>query len=271
MSLKQSKVQSIKSDKADLTKTSSDNDVDASSSVHKPAKHIYVLPNLITSAGLFAGFYAIMQARIGNFEAACLAIYVAMIMDILDGRLARLTNTTSDFGSEYDSLADMVSFGVAPALVLYDFALTELGRFGSLVAFVYIACAALRLARFNVAKVNDKRFFTGVPSPGAAAMVASVVWVCIDYNVSPDGLNVFFAILIAALGLSMVSNIKYRSFKDFDFKDKMPFVGMIIIVLVMAMIYLSPPVAFLAIGFVYIVGGTTLYVYKKIKPKLSKA
>ena len=269
MTSKQSKVQAIKSDDADLKKNASKNDASDTGSVNKPAKHIYVLPNLITSAGLFAGFYAIMQARGGNFEAACLAIYVAMIMDILDGRLARLTNTTSEFGSEYDSLADMVSFGVAPALVLYEFVLNELDRFGGLVAFVYIACAALRLARFNVAKVNDKRFFTGVPSPGAAAMVASVVWVCIDYQISPDSLNVFFAILIALLGLAMVSNIKYRSFKDFDFKDKMPFVGMIVVVLAMAMIYLSPPMAFLAIGFIYIVGGTVMYLYTRLKPKVS--
>ena len=259
MSSKQPKIQSVKKNATPVE------DVAVDDLVPKPSRHVYVLPNLFTSAGLFAGFYAIMQARLGNFEAACLAIYVAMIMDILDGRLARLTNTTSEFGSEYDSLADMVSFGVAPALVLYDFALTELGRFGSLVAFVYIACAALRLARFNVAKVEDKRFFIGVPSPGAAAMVASVVWVCIDYQISPDGMNAFFAVLIAVLGLLMVINIKFRSFKDFDFKDKMPFVGMIVLILVIAMIYLSPPLSFLVIGLVYIVGGSALSLVKKVR------
>jgi len=231
----------------------------------KPSRGIYVLPNLLTSAGLFAGFYAIMQARLGNFEAACLAIYVAMVMDILDGRLARLTNTTSDFGSEYDSLADMVSFGVAPAMILYDFALVELGRFGSLAAFVYIACAALRLARFNVAKVNDKRFFVGIPSPGAAAIVASIIWVFIDYDISPDGINALFAIVMVLLALTMVSNIKYRSFKDFDFKDKMPFVGMIVLVLAIAMIYLSPPLAFLVIGVIYTVSGAVVYTVRKFK------
>jgi len=231
----------------------------------KPSKGIYVLPNLITTAGLFAGFYAIMQASSGHYESACLAIYVAMIMDILDGRLARLTNTTSEFGSEYDSLADMVSFGVAPALILYDFALSELGRVGGLVAFVYIACAALRLARFNVTAVNDKRFFMGVPSPGAAAIVASVIWVCIDYDISPEGVNLVYAIIMVLLALSMVSNIKYRSFKDFDFKDKMPFVGMIILVLVIAMIYLSPPLAFLVIGGAYMVHGAVLYVIRKFR------
>jgi len=229
----------------------------------KPAKGIYVLPNLFTTAGLFAGFYAIMQARLGHFEAACLAIYVAMVMDIIDGRLARLTNTTSDFGSEYDSLSDMVSFGVAPALVLYDFALSELGRLGSLVAFIYIACAALRLARFNVQKVNDKRFFTGVPSPGAAAMLASVVWACVDYAIAPGDVNIGLTLLVLLIALSMVSNIKYRSFKDVDFRDKMPFIGLIIFVLVIAIIYLDPPLAFLSIGTIYLVSGTVSYALKK--------
>ena len=236
----------------------------------KPSKGIYVLPNLFTAAGLFAGFYAIMQARLGNFEAACLAIYVAMAMDILDGRLARLTNTTSDFGSEFDSLADMVSFGVAPALILYDFALIELGRFGSLVAFIYIACAALRLARFNVTSLNDKRFFVGIPSPGAAAIIASVIWVCIDYEINPDGINVLYAIIMVFLALVMVSNIKYRSFKDFDFKDKIPFIGMIVLVLVIAMIQLSPPLSFLVIGTLYTVSGAIVYAIRKFRVKTSK-
>lgn len=231
----------------------------------KPAKGIYVLPNLLTTAGLFAGFYAVMQARLGHFEAACLAIYAAMVMDILDGRLARLTNTMSDFGSEYDSLADMVSFGVAPALLLYDFALAELGRVGSLVAFIYIACAALRLARFNVQKSDDKRFFTGLPSPGAAAMLASVVWVCTDYNIDQNTFTSVFAVLVTLIAFSMVSNIQYRSFKDVDFRDKMPFIGLILFVVIIAIIYLDPPLAFLAIGTIYIVSGTASYAVQLIK------
>lgn len=230
----------------------------------KPSKGIYVLPNLFTTAGLFAGFYAIMQARLGHYEAACLAIYVAMIMDIIDGRLARLTNTMSDFGSEYDSLSDMVSFGVAPALVLYDFALSGLGRLGSLVAFLYIACAALRLARFNVQNLDDKRFFTGLPSPGAAAMLASVVWACVDYNIAVADVTPWLALLVALVAFSMVSNIKYRSFKDLDFRDKMPFIGLIIFVLIIAVIYLDPPLAFLAIGSIYLISGTATYLYKKL-------
>jgi len=233
----------------------------------KPAKGFYVLPNLFTTAGLFAGFYAIMQARLGHFEAASLAIYVAMVMDIIDGRLARLTNTQSAFGSEYDSLSDMVSFGVAPAMVLFEFVLHDLGRFGSLVAFVYIACAALRLARFNVSASSDKTHFTGVPSPGAAAMVASVVWVFVDYKISPADYSVGLSILMVAMALAMVSNIKYRSFKDFEFRDKMPFVGLIVLVLVIAIVYLDPPLAFLIVGSIYMVSGALLYVRNKFKAK----
>ena len=229
----------------------------------KPAKGIYVLPNLFTTAGLFAGFYAIMQARLGNFEAACLAVYVAMMMDIIDGRLARLTNTMSDFGSEYDSLADMVSFGVAPAMIMYEFALVDLGRVGSLVAFIYIACAALRLARFNVQKLDDKRYFIGVPSPGAAAMIASVIWACVDYGVLATDVSYGLVILMAVIALSMVTNVEYRSFKDVDFRDQMPFIGLIVLVLVIAIIYFDPPLAFLTIGTIYLVGGTVGYIIKK--------
>jgi len=199
-----------------------------------------------------------------------LAIYAAMAMDIIDGRLARLTNTMSDFGSEYDSLADMVSFGVAPALVLYDFALSELGRFGSLVAFIYIACAALRLARFNVAKTNDKRFFIGVPSPGAAAMIATVVWVFTDYGWDPVVFKVGLALLMVLMALAMVSNVKYRSFKDVDFRDKMPFIGLIVLVLIIAMIYLDPPLAFLAMGSIYMISGAVTYGIRRIKLRKAK-
>jgi len=258
----------MNSKKTNIKALKTSNGADGAQQQKKPSRGIYVLPNIITCAGLFAGFYAIMQARLGNFEAACLAIYVAMVMDILDGRLARLTKTTSDFGSEFDSLADMVSFGVAPAMVLYDFALAELGRFGSLMAFIYIACAALRLARFNVTSLSDKRFFIGIPSPGAAAIIASIIWVCIDFEISPDGINVLFGLVMVLLALTMVSNIKYRSFKDFDFKDKMPFVGMIVLVLAFSMIYLSPPMAFLIIGVIYTISGAIVYTIRKFKVRV---
>ncbi|MCH2189779.1 MAG: CDP-diacylglycerol--serine O-phosphatidyltransferase [Gammaproteobacteria bacterium] len=237
----------------------------------KPAKGFYILPNLFTTAGLFAGFYAIMQARLGHFEAACLAIYGAMLMDIVDGRLARLTNTQSDFGSEYDSLADMVSFGVAPAMVMYEFALVTMERYALLPAFIYVACAALRLARFNVAKVSDKKFFIGIPSPAAAAMVASLIWVCIDYTLSAEGFEVIFATVLVLLALAMVSNIKYRSFKDFEFKGKMPFLGLIVVVLVMALIYLDPPMFFLVIGIIYFVSGAITYFIRLTRGRSMKS
>lgn len=236
----------------------------------KPAKGFYILPNLFTTAGLFAGFYAIMQARLGHFEAACLAIYGAMVMDIIDGRLARLTNTQSEFGSQYDSLADMVSFGVAPALVMYEFALITMERYALLPAFIYVACAALRLARFNVVKISDKKFFIGVPSPGAAAMLSSIIWVCIDYSISPEGLEAVFAVLLILLGLAMVSNIKYRSFKDFEFRNKMPFVGLIMAVLTLSIIYLDPPMSFLLIGTVYFVSGALTYFLRLTRKKSVK-
>ena len=190
-----------------------------------------------------------MQARVGHFEAACLAIYAAMIMDMVDGRLARLTGTESEFGSQYDSLADMVSFGVVPALVAFDYVLSDLGRLGSLVAFIYIACTALRLARFNAIQSDDQRCFVGLPSPGAAGVVASVIWVCVDYGVDAAHYSSgVLACIIVAVALSMVSGIRYRSFKDVDFRDKIPFIGVIALVLTFAIIYLDPPLAFCSLA-----------------------
>jgi len=236
-------------------------------SLKKPSKGVFVLPNLVTTAGLFAGFYAIMQARLGHFEAACLAIYVAMIMDIIDGRLARLTNTMSDFGSEYDSLSDMVSFGVAPAMLMYDFVLIDLGRVGSLIAFIYIACAALRLARFNVLPTDEKHHFIGVPSPGAAALIASVIWVFIDYKLPAENYRYLLGVSVIVIALSMVSNIQYRSFRDINISDQVPFVVLTILILVIAVIYLDPPMAFLIIGSIYLASGAFSYGLSKFRSK----
>lgn len=226
------------------------------------SRGFYALPNVITTAGLFAGFYAIMQARLGHYEAACIAIYVAMIMDVLDGRLARLTNTQTEFGSQYDSLADMVSFGMAPALVIYEWSINGMGKLGALVAFVYIACAALRLARFNASNANeDKKFFTGLASPAAAGFVVSAMYVAVDYQMSSVLLAPLMCALVFASGILMVSNVKYRSFKDFDVKDRVPFIGLIILVLVFAVIYFDPPVAFLLVGGGYFLSGLIDYVW----------
>lgn len=225
-------------------------------------KHVYAIPNLVTTAGLFAGFYAIMQAGLGNYEAACIAIYIAMVMDILDGRLARMMNVSSDFGGQYDSMADMVSFGVAPALVVHQWALHSLGKVGALATFIYIAFAALRLARFNsMNSSDDKRYFIGLASPAAAGVVISAMYVAVDYNVSMLTMAPYMTALVFVSGLLMFSNVKYRSFKDFSYRDRIPVVGMIIVVLLFAAIYFDPPVAFLLVGGTYFLSGLVEYVW----------
>jgi CDP-diacylglycerol--serine O-phosphatidyltransferase len=185
---------------------------------------IYILPNLFTTAALFAGFYAIVQAMKGNFEYAAIAIFIAMAFDGLDGRVARLTHTQSDFGAEYDSLSDMVSFGVAPSLVVYEWALKGMGKLGWIAAFIYCAGAALRLARFNTnIDIVDKRYFQGLPSPAAAALVAGLVWVMIDNYVSGEDVRWFaFAITVFA-GITMVSNVPFWSGKAINLRRTVPF------------------------------------------------
>ncbi len=180
---------------------------------------IYLLPNLFTTAALFSGFYAIINGMSGQFANAAIAIFVAMVLDGLDYRVARLTNTQSAFGAEYDSLSDMVAFGVAPALVAFEWALGSLGKVGWMVAFIYVAGAALRLARFNtqVGKA-DKRYFIGLASPAAAALVAGTVWAFSDFEIQGAKVAFLVALLVAAAGVLMVSNIKYHSFKDLDLR-----------------------------------------------------
>ena len=194
--------------------------------VRKRRKGIYVLPNLFTLAALFGGFFAIVMAMNGRFDMAAVGIFAAMVLDSLDGRVARMTNTQSAFGEQMDSLSDMVSFGAAPALVAYEWALKGLGRWGWFAAFVYCACAALRLARFNVnTGVVDKRYFQGLPSPAAAALVAGFIWVMNDLGVKGYEVQwVMFAFALYA-GLTMVTNVPFYSFKDVQMKKSVPFVG----------------------------------------------
>ena len=199
----------------------------------KPRRGIYLLPNLFTTACLFAGFYAIVSAMVGRFEAASVAIFIAMIMDGLDGRVARLTNTQTDFGAQYDSLADMVSFGLAPSLVIYEWALFSMGKLGWLAAFMYTAGAALRLARFNTqVGIAGKRYFQGLASPAAAALVAGLVWVGIDYTDNGTVWKIPALLVTLFAGIFMVSNVRYRSFKDLDLKNKVPFVALLLVVLI---------------------------------------
>lgn len=234
---------------------------------------IYILPNLFTTGTLFGGFYAIIASTQGKFDAAAVAIFLAMVMDALDGRVARLTNTQSEFGMQYDSLADLIAFGLAPALVMYEWKLsgmTEwggvLGRIGWCVAFIYVACAALRLARFNVqTDVIDKRFFNGLPSPSGAAFVVGTLVVLIDSTLSDITLT-WIALLVTVLGgLLMVSNFTYYSFKDVEAIKKVPFFVMPVIILAMTTIALSPSNILYTIFLTYVCSGPYLSAYRYFK------
>ena len=235
---------------------------------------IYLLPNLFTTAALFAGFYAIIAAMRGDFENAAVAILLAMVLDGLDGRIARLTNTSSKFGGEYDSLADMVSFGVAPALVIFSWALGGLGKFGWSAAFIYVACAALRLARFNTQiETADKNYFTGLASPAAAGIIASTVWVCHDLglvgNALPRELSYLVGSLTATVGFLMIANFPYYSFKGIDLRHRVPFVVMIAVVLIFGLITLDPPSILLAGFLVYAMSGPIMQVIKRRRRRQS--
>ncbi|MDC0602539.1 CDP-diacylglycerol--serine O-phosphatidyltransferase [Aliiglaciecola sp.] len=219
-------------------------------------KGVYLLPNLLTTAGLFSGFYAVVSSMNGQFEAAAVAIFIAMIFDGLDGRVARMTNTQSDFGAEYDSMADMVSFGVAPALVAYNWGLFDLGKVGWLAAFIYVAGAALRLARFNTQLgIADKRFFQGLASPAAAALVAGMVWVGGEYGFKGNDYGIVVALVTGLAGLLMVSNFKYNSFKEVDWHGKVPFVAMLIIMLGFVVVATEPSLVLFIVFALYALAG----------------
>ena len=227
---------------------------------------IYLLPNAFTTAALFCGFYAIVMAMNQKFEHASWAIFIAMILDGLDGRVARLTNTQSEFGAQYDSLSDMVSFGAAPALVIYEWSLRGLGKLGWIAAFVYCAGAALRLARFNTnIEVVDKRFFQGVPSPAAAGIVAGYILMMNDLRVSGVELDwVSWAIALFA-GLTMVTNIPFYSFKDVNFRKSVPFIAVFLIALVFALVSIDPPKVLFPIFVVYGLSGYAVFVWRLAK------
>jgi len=238
--------------------------MDQDTKEHHPRRGIYLLPNMITTAGLFAGFYAIVAAMGGRYEAAAVAIFVAMIMDGIDGRVARLTNTQSEFGIHYDSLSDMVSFGLAPALVMYEWSLHAMisigwAKLGWLAAFIYTAGAALRLARFNAqVETAEKRYFKGLPSPSSAGVMAGMVWVGADLGIKgADLVFVAFALTIL-MGALMVSNVRYYSFKEFDFKNRVPFVALLLVVLVYVFASIDPPKVLFAGFFVYALSGPVI-------------
>ena len=232
----------------------------------KRRKGIYILPNLFTLAGLFGGFYAIVMAMNGRFDQAAIGVFAAMVLDSLDGRVARMTNTQSAFGEQMDSLSDMVSFGAAPALIAYVWALTSLGRWGWVAAFVYCACAALRLARFNVnTAVVDKRFFQGLPSPAAAALVAGFIWLKTEAGVDGNEVRwITFALTLYA-GLTMVTNVPFYSFKDVSLKRSVPFAVIVLIALGIAVINIDPPTVMFGLFVIYGLSGYVLYGWRKAK------
>ena len=232
----------------------------------KRRKGIYILPNLFTLAGLFGGFYAIVMAMNGRFDQAAIGVFCAMVLDSLDGRVARMTNTQSAFGEQMDSLSDMVSFGAAPALIAYIWALTSLGRWGWIAAFVYCACAALRLARFNVnTAVVDKRFFQGLPSPAAAALVAGFIWLMADAGVNGIDVRWFTFVLTLYAGLTMVTNVPFYSFKDVSLKRSVPFAVIVLIALGIAVINIDPPTVMFGLFVIYGLSGYLLYGWRKAK------
>jgi len=218
---------------------------------------IYLLPNLFTTASLFAAFYSLVASMKGQYEAAVIAMLIGMIADGLDGRIARLTNTQTEFGAQYDSLSDMVTFGVAPSLLLYQLTLSHLGKVGWLIAFMYTAAVALRLARFNTQIENaDKRFFQGLPCPPGAAVVASFAWLCYQ-NEWQDYLfiSIFTAFLAVTIAVLMVSNSLYYSFKEVDFKGKVPFLYVLVIIILFVAIAASPAIVLLAGFSIYAASG----------------
>ena len=222
---------------------------------------IYLLPNLFTTLNLFAGFYAIVQGMNHEYEKAAVAIFIAMVLDSLDGRVARLTRTQSAFGAEYDSLADMVSFGAAPALVVYEWGLRGMGRIGWIAAFVYCAGAALRLARFNTQlSVADKRWFTGLPSPAAAALVAGMIWVFNEYHVAGYEVQWFAAAVTVYAGVTMVSNVKFYSGKSINLRRAVPFSAAVALVIALLLISIEPPIVLWGVMLAYGVSGYVWWV-----------
>lgn len=244
---------------------------DADDAPRPRRKGVYILPNLFTLAALFGGFYAIVMAMNGHFDQASIGIFFAMVLDSLDGRVARMTNTQSAFGEQMDSLSDMVSFGAAPALIVYEWALKDMGKLGWIAAFVYCSCAALRLARFNTnIAVVDKRFFQGLPSPAAAALVMGLIWVVTDMGETARSLHgmVWLACgFTLYAGLTMVTNIPFYSFKDVNFRRTVPFIAIVAIALGIAVITIHPPIVLFGIFVIYGVSGYGVYVWKRMQGK----
>ena len=232
-------------------------------------KGIYLLPNLLTTASLFSGFFSIVSAINGNFIASGMALFAAQMLDGLDGRVARLTNSQSLFGAQYDSLCDVISFGLAPAIIIFLWGLDSLGQTGWVFSFFYVAAAALRLARFNTYIGSEDTYFKGLPSPVASAMVVYFVWAMSSYGVQGEEvgsiLAIFTAILTGCVSLLMVVNIPYYSFKEIELKKRVPFFSMLFVVFIFALISIDPPIVLALCAFVYVVSGPVIWAVKALR------
>ncbi len=236
--------------------------------VRRRSRGIYLLPNAFTTAALFCGFYAIVMAMNLKFDYASIAIFVAMVLDSLDGRVARMTNTQSEFGAQYDSLSDMVSFGAAPALVVYEWSLRGMGKLGWLAAFVYCAGGALRLARFNTnIAVVDKRYFQGLPSPAAAALVAGFVWLMDDLRFAGTDLSWAAWVITLYAGITMVTNVPFYSFKDVNFRKPVPFIAALLVVVALVAISSDPSKVLFGLFVLYGLSGYGVYIWRRVKGK----
>ena len=231
-------------------------------------KGIYILPNLFTTASLFAAFYAIVQATNGFYEHSAIAIVIAAVLDSLDGRVARMTNTVSDFGKEYDSLVDLVAFGLAPALVFYEWGLKDFGKIGWLTAFVYAATTALRLARFNTQDTKGNKYFRGLPCPAAAVLAATALWTVQSYGLKGTWTVVTALLVMIVLSAAMVSSFPYRSFKDLDLKNRVPFMALLVLVFVFVLISFDPPVVLFLLSIGFALSGPIFWLFGK-KPEPS--
>lgn len=226
---------------------------------------IYLLPNLLTLGALFSGFYAVIAGMSGNFNEAGWAILIAGVLDLLDGRIARLTNTQSAFGAQFDSLSDMVSFGVAPSLIMFSWGFGPLGNVGWAASFIYMSCAALRLARFNVQlDTMDKNFFLGLQSPMAAGVITFLPWVCYKYGVEVTPLIAYLAaILTVFVGLLMISNYKYFSFKELNFTGTVPYIVFVFAVILLVVVAQNPPEMLLGMNIIYVISGPCAWLFRK--------
>jgi CDP-diacylglycerol--serine O-phosphatidyltransferase len=244
----------------------------------RPSRGIYLVPNLFTTGGLFAGFYAIVAASSGDYVNACIAVFVAGLLDGLDGRIARLTGTQSEFGMQYDSLADLVSFGMAPALVMYHWSLSSLkclgpawGKVGWAAAFLYAACAALRLARFNTqVGVIDKRWFIGLASPAAAATMMATIWVVADHGIGGGEVRFIALAVTVTTALLMVSRLRYTSFKSVPLADRVPFITVLLALGIFVALAIDPPHVLLVISVTYLFSGPVLWAWNRLRRSRSR-